>query len=117
MGYTATDGSCKESSCTVGIPAGTVSGYQNIDTTNDALKTAVAKQPASVCVKADSTFQSYRSGVLSKSCSGQINHAVIAVGYSGITSRSAILGEAHGVREATFVSHKMMAAEDRFVCW
>merc|ERR1712137_242665 len=81
--YTATDGSCKESSCTVGIPAGTVSGYQNIDTTNDALKTAVAKQPVSVCVKADSTFQSYRSGVLSKSCSGQINHAVIAVGYSG----------------------------------
>jgi len=81
--YTATDGSCKESSCTVGIPAGTVTGYQYIDSTNDGLKTAVAKQPVSVCVKADSTFQSYRSGVLSKSCSGQINHAVIAVGYSG----------------------------------
>merc|ERR1711982_198319 len=43
----------------------------------------VAKQPVSVCVKADSTFQSYRSGVLSKACSGDINHAVMAVGYSG----------------------------------
>jgi len=81
--YSARDSSCKASSCTVGIAAGTVSGYQNIARNNDALKAAVAKQPVSVCVKADSTFQSYRSGVLSKACSGDINHAVMAVGYSG----------------------------------
>merc|ERR1712070_910194 len=39
--------------------------------------------PVSVTVDADNSWQLYRSGVLSKSCGifGQIDHAVIAVGY------------------------------------
>merc|ERR1712166_693026 len=60
--YTATDGSCKASS---------------------ALQSAITSGPVSITVDADNSWQSYRSGVLSKSCGlfGQIDHAVIAVGY------------------------------------
>merc|ERR1712048_253465 len=66
--YTARDGSCRASCVTK-----TYAGLQS------ALNTA----PVSVTVDADNTWQSYRSGVLSKSCGlfGQIDHAVIAVGY------------------------------------
>merc|ERR1712070_900420 len=57
--YKATDGTCVASQCTKSLPAGTV--------------------------KADNTWQSYRSGVVSQNCGflSRPNHAVIAVGYDG----------------------------------
>lgn len=79
--YTARDGTCRQSSCSAALSAGTISGYANVAKTDAALAAAIAIQPVSVTVKADSTFQSYSSGVSSVACSGQINHAVIAVGY------------------------------------
>jgi len=79
--YTARDGTCAQSSCSTALSAGTISGYANVGTTDAALAAAVATQPVSVTVKADSTFQMYSSGVASVACSGSINHAVIAVGY------------------------------------
>ena len=82
--YTATDGSCRASSVSKDLPAGTVAGYQAVGKTNEALMSALNTSPVSVTVAADNTWQSYRSGVLTKNCGlfGRIDHAVIAVGYN-----------------------------------
>merc|ERR1712139_363228 len=79
--YTATDGTCRTVSAD--LPAGTVAGYQAVGKSNDALMSALNTSPVSVTVAADNTWQSYRSGVLTKNCGlfGRIDHAVIAVGY------------------------------------
>jgi len=78
--YTARDGSCQDSSCKVLLPQGTVTGHQNVGQTSSALKSALAKQPVSVTVNA-MQLQFVANGVVTGDCSGQINHAVIAVGY------------------------------------
>jgi len=78
--YTARDGNCKASSCTVAIPQGTVSGHMNVQKTASALKSAIASQPVSVTVNAGD-MQFYANGVVTGGCSGSINHAVMAVGY------------------------------------
>jgi len=81
--YTATDGTCKASSVSKTLAAGAVAGYQSVTKTNAGLQSALNGAPVSVTVDADNSWQLYRSGVLSKSCGifGQIDHAVIAVGY------------------------------------
>jgi C1A family cysteine protease len=81
--YTATDGTCHASSVSKTLAAGAVTGYQSVGKTNAALMSALNDSPVSVTVNADSTWQSYRSGVLTKNCGlfGRIDHAVIAVGY------------------------------------
>merc|ERR1719155_19111 len=81
--YKATDGTCRASSVSKELPAGTVAGYQSVGKNNEALMSALNSAPVSITVDADNSWQSYRSGVLSKSCGlfGQIDHAVIAVGY------------------------------------
>jgi C1A family cysteine protease len=78
--YTARDGSCRASSCEVLLPRGTVTGHQNVGQTSSALKSALASQPVSVTVNAGQ-LQFASNGVVTGSCRGQINHAVIAVGY------------------------------------
>jgi len=50
----------------------------------DALQSAVAQQPVSVSIEADTYyFQSYNSGILTSAskCGTSIDHAVLAVGY------------------------------------
>ena len=81
--YTARDGSCRASSVSKTLAAGAVSGYQSVGKNNAALQSALNTSPVSVTVDADNSWQLYRSGVLSKSCGifGQIDHAVIAVGF------------------------------------
>jgi C1A family cysteine protease len=81
--YTATDGSCRASSVSKKLAAGSVAGYKSVGKNNAALQSALTSAPISVTVDADNSWQLYRSGVLSKSCGifGQIDHAVIAVGY------------------------------------
>jgi len=78
--YTARDGSCRASSCEVLLPRGTVTGHQNVGQTSSALKSALASQPVSVTVNAGQ-LQFASNGVVTGSCRGEINHAVIAVGY------------------------------------
>jgi C1A family cysteine protease len=82
--YKATDGTCRASSVSKELPSGTVAGYQSVGKNNAALTSALNSAPISVTVNADNTWQSYRSGVLNKNCGlfGQIDHAVIAVGYN-----------------------------------
>jgi len=79
--YTAADGSCKASSCAVGLPKGTVTGHKDVGKSTSGLKSAVFQQPISVTVNAGQLMQFYNGGVVTGDCSGQINHAVMAVGY------------------------------------
>jgi len=75
--YTARDGSCKQ--CTASIKPGGVrtgSGEATLGTQLNSL-------PVSVCVDASGGFQSYHSGVFNGPCGTQINHAILAVGYTG----------------------------------
>jgi len=82
--YTATGGSCRDSSCSVLIPAGSVAGYNSVSTNDAALQSALNGRPVKVSVYADSAWQSYSSGILSgqSSCHSGTNHAVLGVGYS-----------------------------------
>ncbi|CAE7239773.1 RD21B [Symbiodinium natans] len=81
--YTAEDGSCQASSCSVGIPAHSVTSFVDVPTDNEeALMDAVAQQPVSVAIEADKrAFQNYKSGVLSKICGTKLDHGVLVVGY------------------------------------
>jgi len=81
--YTASDGTCDTSRCTVGIPQGGVVGYTDVSRDNEqALMSAVAQQPVSIAIEADqASFQLYSSGVLTASCGTRLDHGVLAVGY------------------------------------
>jgi C1A family cysteine protease len=112
--YKATDGTCRASSVSKELPAGTVAGYQSVGKNNAALQSALNSSPVSITVDADNSWQSYRSGVLSQSCGlfGQIDHAVIAVGYDSSAdtfkirnSWGASWGEAGYVRISNSVSN------------
>merc|ERR1712080_5962 len=63
--YTARGGSCQKSSCAVGIPQGSVTGYKDVDADDEqALMEAVMQQPVSIAIEADkSAFQQYSSGI------------------------------------------------------
>jgi len=78
--YTARNGQCKDSQCTNAMPKGTVTGHTDVGKSSPGLKSALGKQPVSVTVNAGQ-LQFYANGVVTKPCSGQVNHAVIAVGY------------------------------------
>lgn len=71
-------GTCKFQSSKVVAGTG-LTGYTSIQQSEAQLMTALNNGPASVCVAADA-FQSYRGGIL-RSCPGQIDHCVQAVGY------------------------------------
>jgi len=82
--YTAVDGTCAASSCTVGVPQGGVTGFKDVTPGDyNALLDAVAQQPVSVAIEADqSVFQLYTGGVITgDSCGTNLDHGVLAVGY------------------------------------
>jgi len=91
--YKAMGGSCKSSTCTVGIPEGKILGFKGLSPIArllpagaHALMSALMQQPVSVGIEAASAlFQHYKSGVLSGKCGhmalGLIDHGVLAVGY------------------------------------
>lgn len=80
-GATKTGGDCKASSCPKVAHFSSCSDVKPNDQVS--LKGAVAMQPVSVAVQADSSvFQHYSSGVLTDSrCGTSLNHGVLAVGY------------------------------------
>merc|ERR1711957_790728 len=87
MGYTGRVGSCQYTgpkqavtSCSVAIPTDAVTGHTDVGKSSAGLKSALSEQPVSVTVNAGQ-LQFYGNGVVTGTCSGQINHAVIAVGY------------------------------------
>merc|ERR1712187_129461 len=81
--YKAASGTCKASSCTVGIQKGGVVGYKDVSADSEqAMMSALNKQPVSIAIEADkSVFQLYRSGVLTGNCGANLDHGVLAVGY------------------------------------
>jgi len=112
--YKATDGTCRASSVSKTLAAGSVAGYNSVGKNNAALQSALNSVPVSITVNADNTWQSYRSGGLSQACGlfGQIDHAVIAVGYDSSASTfkirnswGASWGEAGYVRVNNAVSN------------
>ncbi|KAK9883497.1 hypothetical protein WA026_001671 [Henosepilachna vigintioctopunctata] len=76
--YVAHQGTCKQEGAEL-----YVAEYMNIKPTEDALKEAVANiGPISVAIEASSQLQNYVSGVfLDRTCTADLNHAVLAVGY------------------------------------
>jgi C1A family cysteine protease len=77
--YTAKDGSCKTCS-----PVAHFSSCSDVKPNDQvSLKGAVAQQPVSVAIEADTRyFQSYKSGILTDaSCGTKLDHGVLAVGY------------------------------------
>ena len=78
--YTATS---SRSSCKKFEPVTFVSGCVNVIPNELELTYAVAKQPVSVSIEADSrSFQLYKSGVYDDaSCGTTLDHGVLAVGY------------------------------------
>lgn len=78
--YQAQDGTCRASSCKGLVK---VKSYVDIPSGDEnALQSAVAKQPVSVAIEADqNSFQFYSGGVLDAECGHSLDHGVIAVGY------------------------------------
>merc|ERR1712107_262862 len=76
--YTARDGTCK-----TGSDSGVrISGYTGLAKTESALLSALNTQAIAVIVYADSSFQSYSSGVINAPTTCSLNHAVLATGYT-----------------------------------
>jgi cathepsin L len=79
--YKARNGQCKASSC--GKMMDPITGYT--DVTHDSsmsLEAAVAAGPVSIAIEADqSSFQFYKSGVMSGTCGARLDHGVLVVGY------------------------------------
>ena len=57
--------------------------YTDVEKYSDeALMSALVQQPVSIAIQADqSTFQLYKSGVLTAACGAKLDHGVLAVGY------------------------------------
>jgi len=79
--YKGKGGSCQTSSCSVGLTKGSVTGYKDVDQTEEALQEAVAAGPVSVAVDAVTLFQFYFGGIMSLPCGATLDHGVLAVGY------------------------------------
>jgi C1A family cysteine protease len=80
-GTTKTEQEC-EKDCEV-IKKSKVSGYVNVKQSDDeAMMTAIHKQPVSVAIQADQkAFQLYSSGVFTGECTTDLDHAVLLIGY------------------------------------
>jgi len=85
--YKGVGGTCKTSGYTTAIAKGGVTGFTRVGSlffgakVND-MKSALQQQPVSIAIEADqSSFQGYKSGVLTSGCGTSLDHAVLAVGY------------------------------------
>jgi C1A family cysteine protease len=88
-GYVGKQGTCAVDSCTIGLAGSSVTGYQDVDATDAALREALAQGPVSVAVEADTVFQFYFGGIVQTDfCGANLDHGVLAVGYgeqNGVT--------------------------------
>lgn len=79
--YSGRGGNCAKASGTEGLKAGEVTGYVDVDASEDALAEAVAEGPVSVAVQANTIFQFYSGGIMGGPCGASLDHGVLAVGY------------------------------------
>jgi hypothetical protein len=75
--YTGRDGSCKKT-----CQAVAKCGASRTSSGENALLTMVNSMPTSIALSVSGGFQSYKGGVFNGPCTGQVNHAVLAVGYT-----------------------------------
>jgi len=75
--YTGRDGTCKKT-CSPVVRC----GASRTSSGENALLTMVNSAPTSIALSVSGGFQQYKSGVFNGPCPGQVNHAVLAVGYS-----------------------------------
>lgn len=69
--------------CLTGTDSGVrISGHMKVGKSESALLQVLQKQAIVVLVGADSSFTSYRSGVINSPSKCEMNHAVLATGYS-----------------------------------
>jgi hypothetical protein len=80
--YTARDGTCDKAKEAKHVVA--ITGYTDVPQNNEAqLAAAVAIGPVSVAIEADQqAFQMYTSGVFDAACGHNLDHGVLAVGYT-----------------------------------
>jgi C1A family cysteine protease len=84
--YVGTDQTCKTTCKSVGKNKGFKDVAQGSES---SLASAVALAPVSVAIEADqSAFQFYSGGVFSAACGTQLDHGVLAVGYSSSGSQN-----------------------------
>merc|ERR1712100_545171 len=58
-------------------------GYKSVGQSTDSLKSALNLGPVSVAIEADQmAFQMYSGGVLKSGCGTNLDHGVLAVGYT-----------------------------------
>jgi cathepsin L len=76
--YTGRQGTCK-----TGQPkAASVTDFVALKANENDLGDWIAKGPVPIALSASGTFQSYKSGILESGCGTQLNHGVLAVGYT-----------------------------------
>jgi C1A family cysteine protease len=75
--YTARTGTCRKT-CTPQVTP----HRSQMGTTESALSQALERWPVGVAVDASGGFQSYHSGVFNGPCGQNLNHAILAVGFS-----------------------------------
>jgi len=81
-GTTKTAGTCTQSKCTKNANVAPKSFTDVTKNSDSAMMSALAQQPVSIAIEADqSTFQLYKSGVLTAPCGTNLDHGVLAVGY------------------------------------
>jgi len=82
--YTGVDGTCKYKASLGKV---NTTGYSNVNGNNTSMMSATNGRPLTVAINASGiSFQSYKSGVLSGSCSTSTNHVVVIVGYNSSAS-------------------------------
>jgi len=85
--YTARDGTCKSSSCTMSANT-KITSYKDVTHTENALGASVDGQPISIAIEADQAgFQMYKSGVFDGVCGKNLDHGVLLVGYGTDTGK------------------------------
>jgi len=73
---------CEIDSCTIGLPASQVTGFQDVEQSADAFREALSHGPVSVAIEADTVFQFYFGGIITSGfCGAKLDHGVLAVGY------------------------------------
>jgi len=61
-----------------------VSSFANVAPNESAMMSALQNGPLAVAINATTNLSYYKSGVYSDNCAGQVNHAVVVVGYGSL---------------------------------
>jgi len=83
--YTATKGSC---SFNAGYVGARVSTFADVDASELAMMTALQEGPLAVAITAVDSLNYYKSGVYAGNCAGEVNHAVVVVGYGSLRGQN-----------------------------